>query len=373
MFGLKGLNKIGDPVIEEIKKHRPYKSLNDFMQKCPLNKTQMISLIKAGAFDNTDGEWAETLNPKSPRRAIMAYYISKICEPKSRLTLQNFKSLIDRDLLPVTLSYETTLFELNKYIKSINKGKKDVYYLDNKSLEIIKENEDKLEEILNNLRFDWENISIEAKIWDKVYKKQMDVARNWLKENQESTLKELNRSLFKEAWKKDASGTISNWEMESLCFYYHEHELAHVNKMKYGLTDFYELPKEPVVEKTFKKGQALIPIYKLYRVAGTVIGKNKSRSSISLLTEDGVVNVKFTREFFAMFDKQISEMGEDGKKKVKEKSWFSRGTKVIVTGYRRGDDNFVGKVYKRLQIHQLYKITKVIGSEIELESERYQV
>ena len=48
---------------------------------------------------------------------------------------------------------------------------------------------------------------------------------------------------------------------------------------------------------------------------------------------------------FAAWDKQISERGIDGKKHVKEKSWFTRGNKLIITGIRRGD-NFVPKKYK---------------------------
>ena len=88
------------------------------------------------------------------------------------------------------------------------------------------------------------------------------------------------------------------------------------------------------------------------------------------MTTTGVVTVKFSRDFYAMFKKQISEVAADGTKKVKEKSWFSRGTKLIVAGYRR-DDTFVCKKYKNTFGHQLYRITEVNGKNLKLTSTRY--
>ena len=71
-----------------------------------------------------------------------------------------------------------------------------------------------------------------------------------------------------------------------------------------------------------------------------------------------------------MFKKQTNEMQEDGHKKVMEKGWFSRGNMIMVTGFRR-EDTFVDKTYKNTGTHQLYKITKVEGDEIQLQHERY--
>ena len=74
-----------------------------------------------------------------------------------------------------------------------------------------------------------------------------------------------------------------------------------------------------------------------------------------------------------MFNRQLSEKQEDGTKKVMEKGWFGRGTKVLVTGFRR-DDTFVAKSYSRTPTHQLYKITKVNeDGSLELIHERYGI
>ena len=198
----------------------------------------------------------------------------------------------------------------------------------------------------------------------------MDVAREYLREHQNELLSTYNNILFKECWDKYARGNISAYEMEALCFYYHEHELAHVNKDKYGIVNFDELPSNPIVDYFFKRNGRDIPIYKIYRIAGTVIGKNDTRSSITLLTPTGVVNVKFTKEYYAMFNRQLSELGEDNVKHVVEKGWFTRGVKLLVAGFRR-DDTFVAKTYSKTGFHQLYLITDIDNNgDIKLRHER---
>lgn len=209
--------------------------------------------------------------------------------------------------------------------------------------------------------------------WDKIYQAEMDAARDWLKEHQDEMLKKYNQMLFKEEWDKYAQGNISAWEMEALCFYYHEHELANVDIKKYGLVDFFDLSENPAIDSIFKRNGKDIPIYKTYKIIGTVINKNDTRSSIALLTTNGIVNVKFTKEYFSMFNRQLSEKQDDGTKKVMEKGWFGRGNKVLVTGYRR-DDTFVAKTYAKTPTHQLYKITKVNeDGSLDLVHERYNI
>ena len=364
LFGMKGVNKVGGPIIDAIIAGRPYSGIIDFMRRCPLNKTVMVSLIKAGAFDKIDEHWAKEICAE-PRFAIMAFYILSVYGGKTKLNLQNFSTLMQKGLVPDELDLQKRVFAFNKYLKE---KKVDKYYL----------LDDNCLTFYNNY-FSEENLSvinghtcILQSAWDKIYKKVMDNARNWLKDNQNEVLNQLNTMLFMESWNKYASGNISDWEMESLCFYYHKHVLASVNTVKYGLSNFFELPTTPVIETTFKRNGKDIPIYKTYKIVGTVIGKNDTRSSISLLTLDGVVNVKFTKEYFAMYNRQLSEVQPDGSKKVVEKSWFTRGTKIMVTGFRR-DDMFQTKTYKHTKTHQLYQIMAIHDGNIELEHERYSV
>ena len=366
LFGLKGVNKIGGPVIDQIISGRPYTGIIDFMNRCPLNKTQMVSLIKSGAFDKVDNKWASEICKKNPRYAIMAYYVSLVCDPKKRLTLQNFNGLLKSGLIPEELNKQKQMFVFNKFLKD-NKKVGKYYVFDEGSLNFYSQYYDLNElDVINGI-----TCVLQTK-WDKIYQKEMDEARDWLKENQNEVLNQYNNLLFNETWNKYANGNISAWEMESLCFYYHEHELSNINKHKYGIVDFSTLSYEPEVDYFFKRAGRDIPIFKLYKIAGTIISKNNTKASVMVLTTDGVVNVKFTKEYYAMYNRQISEVQTDGSKKVLEKGWFSRGTKIMITGYRR-EDTFVAKTYKATATHQLYKIVNVNNSNMTLEHERVSI
>ena len=366
LFGLKALGNVGGPVIEQIKAGRPYANIADFMARCPLNKSAMISLIKGGAFDKLEREWAAELNTH-PRYLAMVYYISKVCEAKSKLTLQNFNGLVQKDLIPAELDLQKRTFAFNKYLKAEKKVGK-YYVFDDVCLTFYEQFFDMEElEVINGV-----TCIVQTK-WDKTYQAVMDKARDWLKANHDTTLSAYNKLLFKECWDKYAQGNISAWEMESLCFYYHEHELAAVDVLKYGISDFFDLPQEPIVDYFIKRNGKDIPIYKTFKIIGTVISKNDNKNTITLLTTTGVVPVKFTKEYYAMFGRQISEKQEDGTKKVMEKGWFVRGSKLMITGFRR-DDMFVAKRYTHTPTHQLYKIDLVNGGrDMELLHERYGI
>ena len=81
----------------------------------------MISLIKGGAFDKLETEWAAALNV-NPRILIMCYYLYLVSSPKTRLTLQNFNSLATHNLIPKELKFERQTFFINKYLKEHKKG-----------------------------------------------------------------------------------------------------------------------------------------------------------------------------------------------------------------------------------------------------------
>lgn len=348
LFGMKALSGVNSEVIDRIIAGRPYSNLKDFMQRCPLNKTAMISLIKAGAFDKLELDWARQLRVE-PRYLVMTYYLSQNCDAKSKLTLQNFNGLIQRGLIPEELDFQRKVFEFNKYLKANTKTGK-YYVFDDMCMSFYSKffDQEKLD-IINGY------VCILQTEWEKIYKKEMDAARDWLKEHQMQMLESYNQLLFHDAWSKYAKGNISAWEMESVCFYYHEHELANVNYIKYGLTDFFTLPAQPEPEYYFKRNGKDIPIWKTYKIIGTVLCKNDTKSTVTLLTPSGVVTVKMTKDYYAMFKKQISEKNEDGTKSVVEKGWFKRGNMLMFTGFRR-DDQFVVKTYKHTTTHGVYKI-----------------
>lgn len=364
LFGMGALSYINAEHIAKIKQYRPYASFKDFLTRCPLQKRPMLSLIKSGAFDKLEGEWGKKLNI-NPRILIMGYYILTISGQKDKLTLQNYSNLLKNNLIPDEMNKYKALYSFNTYLKSYKKvGEYFVFDENCEKYYNAHFDTDKVE-VINGC------VCILRKEWDKIYQKAMDGLRDWIKDNQQTLLNHLNMISFKECWNNYAKGTVSSWEMDSLCFYYHEHELAHVNKDKYGITNFSNLPSSPEVSYYWTRGGKNIPIYTIHKIIGTVLSKNDTRASISLLTPDGVVSVKFTKEYYAMFKKRISEAAENGTRTIKEESWFTRGTKLLVQGFRR-DDTFIAKTYKNTPGHQLYRITDICGNDIKITHERYQ-
>lgn len=345
LYGLKAMLNVGDDVIERTISMRPFASARDYLERVKPGKQAMISLIKGGAFDSM-----------MDRKTCMGWYIWETCDKKKRLTLQNMGGLMKYGMLPEDTEERVIarrIYEFNRYLKAGKKQGTD-YVLDVRGINFLQDvNLDFL------MKFnDDGSVVMPVNAWDKQYQSWMDVFRKWIADDKEAILQSLNEKIFLEDWNKYALGSISAWEMEALCFYYHDHELKNANRAKYGFVNFFNLPENPVVEKTFMRGGKEINIFKLSKICGTCIAKNKTKSSVSLLTVDGVVNVKFRKEYFALFDKQISARGADGVKHVVEKSWFNRGSMIVVMGIRSGDD-FVSKKYASTGGHQLYKIDSI--------------
>ena len=122
----------------------------------------------------------------------MTYYISKVCEAKKRITLQNFNGLIQHDLIPEELDLQKRVFNFTKYLKA-NKKVGKYFVFDNICEEFYSKYFDMdLLEVINGLT------CIEQTKWEKIYKSTMDKARDWIKENQNEILEKFNTILFKE-------------------------------------------------------------------------------------------------------------------------------------------------------------------------------
>ncbi len=330
LFGIKGIAGINDQLARDIISNRPYASLRDLMVKVKLNKPKIVNLIKSGALDKLQGR---------DRLAIMQDYINEISDVKSTLNLRNMQMLIGMELIPIEMDFSRRLYNFNKYLKKFKNG---IYYeLDDQAMRFFEAN-------YNNgflVSLDNGALAIEQKLWDKTYTKGMEPMRDYIKANLTELLATVNGKLTAEMWDKYAKGSLSKWEMDSLSYYAHEHELAHVNFSKYGIEDFFAHAEEPEVV-TFKNFNGrMVPIFRLWRIAGTVLNRDKTKHIVTILTPTGVVNVRVWQNQFVKYDKQISIRLPNGKKKITEKSWFTRGNKVMMTGIRRGD-NFFPKVYK---------------------------
>ncbi|MEK4006558.1 PHP domain-containing protein [Paenibacillus sp. FSL H3-0333] len=362
IFGLKGINGIGDDVVQNVIQNRPYASFDDFLVRMYdtsiIKKAQLIQLTKAGCFE-TFGD----------RISIMKTFVNKLYIPKEKLNFQNLNAVIECGLIPQEMQQYSKLFNFRKYVmkKIHRKVNKDKYYaLDKISTPFYYENfsDQGIKEYSGNFPVISENV------FKKEYDKKMDGIREWL--SLPETLERFNAKQYEMEWGSVAEGTVSKWEMDSLSFYYTEHELEHIDYVRYGISKFGDLPEEPIVVSTmtFRNGNSR-PKFKLDFITGTVLDKDKNKHTVALLTTDGVVTLKFSDGEFAYYNKQVSKPKPDGGKQIVEKTWFARGNKLVLCGYRRGAQ-FKPHRYKDTNVKHTTMLITAIAKDgsIKVETER---
>lgn len=365
IYSLKAINGIGDDVVRILIENRPYVSMEDFYNRMIETKiiktSQMIQLIKAGCF-------TELHSPN--REETMDDFLGRyVVTPISKLTLSQFDRMMELDQKYGFISDSVRLSIAHKYFKDyvlqdeflfqnrITPGKKIPKAGYHDRWFILKEKtmmdffikyytEDSIEAV------DGENYVISEKKFIKENNKHLEDLRQWLSDK--SVVDMYNKYLLIEAKENYAKGTVAKWEMDSLSIYCtQEHELSGINKEAYGIVDYFKEPEKPQVYGSYQRyirqpdGTVVkkdFPKNKIVRIAGTVLDKNKDKHMITLLTPTGVVRVKFNKGQFAFYDRQISEVDEKGNKSIQEKSWFTRGNKVIICGCR-SEDQFIAKKY----------------------------
>ena len=316
VYGLKGISEIGDELAKRIIKERPYNSVKDFITKIQPQKKQMINLIKAGAFD-AFGE----------KRIIMNNYLLSITPQKTRITLQNMNSLIEYNLIPKDLISYKYLYNFNKYLKDLEIP--EGYRLNERAINFLCKNFPNID-ISNGL--------LDTKVWKKIYDNEMTGIKDWMKSNEEELIQQIQKCDVNEIWKQYCNGNDSSWEMEVLGFYYSGHELDSLEESQIDITHLKDGDYKHTVS-----------------ICGTVLGKDAYKHMVTLLTTTGVVTLKFTGELFANYNKIISEMTAEGKKTL-EKSWFNKGTLLIVNGYKSGEVCRVRSLSKILEIDSSGKV-----------------
>lgn len=344
-YGLTGITRVGADIVSEIIKNRPYQNLEDLLNRVKMKKPQVINLIKAGALDCF-----------GDRTEIMHEYIDLISGKKKRITLQNMRMLIDFGLIPDEYDMSRRVFNYNAYLRKLLDDDKKTYLLNDVAFGFYEKNFD-MDKLKEDSRAE-SGFSILKTSWKPIYDSYMAKVRPYVQSHNQELLKAVNDRLESDMWNKYCKGSLSKWEMDSVSFYSHPHELAGADLSAYNCVDYFSLPEEPVIETEIMIKGKKIPLYKIVRIAGTVLDRDKNKHSVTLLTTSGVVTVKIFGTVFAHYDKQISERGDDGKKHVIEKSWFARGSKIIVSGIRRGEV-FLGKKYARTPWHLVEKIESV--------------
>ena len=385
IFALKAMNGIGDDIAQAIIQNRPYASMEDFATKMLdtniIKNAQMIKLIKGGCFTEIHSY---------DKRETMKWYLSKYCvNPISNLTLSQFNKMIEYNIIPDEYGLAIRMVNFKKYVladeglykqwidptkfKIPKKGYHDRYYiLDEPSQEFFKQHftEESIVDVVGGFYV------LSEKKFTKEIDKKIEPLKEWF--NSEEAIQTYNQALYNEAWNKYANGTPEAWSMEALTYYDGDHELKNTPENTYGIVNFFELSEEPVAYEFYTKyidgKPKIMPKYNISRIAGTVVQADNLHHSIALLTTHGLVNIKFGKGHYAFYNKTISKIGIDGKKKTIENSWFKRGNKLLVSGYRRGEQ-FIPWIYNDTIYRHRINLIENINEDgtLKLKAERTKV
>jgi len=408
IFGFKGIMKINNETAQTIMQNRPYKNLKDFHERLVLikkettlktGKSQMrslvaegqtIMLIKAGSFDKIENK---------PREEILEDYLRLLNPSKTKLNSKDISKIAELGIIPIELKDELRFYNFREYLISMKKitdeQSKTIAWHKIKDIYNDEDTEHAnnffLEHFANDMqedkdyKYDDEGYLLVALgtsrkgSFESVYKNKVVQLNKWI--TTEECIKTYTNIIFQNIKNQYMKGNISSWEMESMSFYSKEsgHELANVNKEKYGIVDFYSLPEEPIVIGFTKYKGLQYPKFQLDRIIGTVLDRDKNKHSVTILTPEGVVTLKFYSGQFSFYDKTISkDNGIDDKGKTKkiilENGWFKRSELLLVTGFRRGDI-FKPKRYKNsIYQHSIQRIIEVKeDGTLILQSDRVQL
>jgi len=333
-YGIKGISRVGEHIIQEIILNRPYTSLVDFLDKLNngkkkkvISKEKVVNLIKAGAFDKLEDK---------PRGEILINFMHMIADQKKNLTLSNFLMLIRKNLVPIEYEEEKKCYMFTKYIR---KSRYDnSYVLDEVAQDYFFERFPK-EKTKTLIQDEEEVIVISESWWDSVYNTFMNRIREWLKINKEELLKKLNNELYLEEYNKYAQGDILDWELQSINFFYSGHPLKDI-EIPIEHTKLADV-NDPEIVGFFQIKGKQIPEFRLYTIIGTVIDKNRQNGHVTLSTPDGVIDIKFYKSQFSKLVHEDEELAEE--------NYFEKGNHLMITGMKRGDI-FVPKAYKKTGI-----------------------
>lgn len=368
LFALSGISGINQDITQQIISNRPYSSFHDFFNKNTfdgtlITKSKFISLIKAGCFD----EFGKSRND------TMKEYIKLLIQLPSKLTMANLpkalemKVYVPRELIVPYRFLKYVCSSKFFYSKHPNFKSKKIYWLDDKAQRyFIKNCQDGLEEGIDWFREEDRVLIIDKNI-EKFFKPTLNQLQSYINSDEfkEDYAKCLYQVTYNDLVKNN---NINHWSLETCSYYSNEHELAKIDKEQYLIDSFNDLPLSPTFVTKKIRGREWNQ-YELSRIAGVVLDRNDAHHTLTILdSSNTVVQVKFNAQAYSFFKQQISEDG-----KVVDPSWFKRGTLLILTGYRFGENDFRIKRYKSSVFRQeVMKITNVENTgEIEIQSYRY--
>jgi len=338
LFGLKPIIGLSNDAINLILQLRPFSGFNDFLNKVKISNKQIISLIKAGCFDCFNKD----------RKKIMIDFVNYAVENKKKITMVQ---------LPIIINY----IDKEKFEEELK-----IYNFRNKvfgrnKIEINEELEKEfIEKYSKDVDYSFKNnkLIIDSTKFDRFYKKSIVKLLQYI--NSQEAIDLYNKIIKNKFWQENCKGTKESWEIETLLFYSDKHEFDLMPiKNYFELSNFYNLPEEPIKDYSSKR-----PKIKVDLIGGTVVEKNKSKHLIYLLTQYGLVVVNYSKALYNYYDEKIVEI-KDKEKIILDISWFERGTKIVIVGYRK-NDQFIPRKIGSLYNHTTYKIGNYNFEKIEV-------
>lgn len=232
MFGLKGINRVGDWCADQIMRNRPYSSFEDFINKNvkdvaegdkPLERRIVMSLIGAGCFDNVE--------PDKKRKDLFIDYIKLTHKNVKQVDVRQYNELCGYKVAPTGLEKE----DAAAYIKA---------------------NKEKLVTELNRHRMN---------------------------------------SVWQEMLKNDLKGNEADWEFEAMNIYIQEHPMNCIKSSLTefeSLPDDTPFVMKSFIDKN--KNEVKYRQYEVSRLGGTVLNRKNEKKFVEILTPHGeVVMIKF--------------------------------------------------------------------------------
>lgn len=374
LFGLGGIAGINIDISRQILSNRPYTSFTDFYHKNAykgslITKSKFIQLIKAGCFDEFEPD----------RRIVMRQYFI-LSTPNVTFLAMNNIGQIKAAKVPIPKSiigpYNFRKYVCNKQFKYRNHPKfksKTLYWLDQKALNYF-ENHCKNSMVEGvDYWFEDDRWVIVDKSLEKLLTPSIETLKAYI--NTPEFLDKFNKARAKQSMIESVDGLdVNRWAFSSISFYPDEHELAHIDRERYNISLFNELPEEPkFITKSYGKREW--KQFALNQIACVVIDKNDNHHMLTVLDiGNNVVQCKFNAEVYSFYKAQLSETDGSGNKIVMDKPWFRRGQTLILAGVRMGVDDFRVKSYKNsIYNHKVLRIDSINNEtgEIEITSYRY--
>lgn len=306
LYGLKPILGLDTNTLDAIIENRPFKSLKDYYEKMVDTKLtstkKTISLIKSGAMDSLE---------ELDRRHIMAKLVKLEIPQKEKVTMSQLDYY--RDIIPDKYNKLLALHDFRSRIKGRNKEPMneeiEKIFIQNYSKHVDYTLEDEL--------------VIDIKSFEKYYNKEIKPLKEEIKKPQYA--KEFTKKKRQEYWVKECQGTIPEWEIDTILFNSDEFVID-TDKVakKHDISEFKQLKNLPYL-KTNSRG---FKEYEISAITGVVVGYVNQKKLVYILTKDsGVITAKLTRRMYTKYQEETEN----------EKSWWERGTKLVLLGYKNGE------------------------------------